>query len=365
MELTQFDNWLKPEGPVALAISEPLEPVTAEEDPKKRVIFPPTYADPGGDKKKPYYVIDETPEGCVCLIDSVGSQANRLEPLFKGKSRPELAELVPHVIVRAGKKVISLLDLGHRAADAVVRFSDKGDLLRKAFLDYRDRGNAVALAKIAPTSLVFGAWDSRGDADDARGTQTKLPRIVESTIRAFGVTRLTRAASYRAALTAEDQETLGLKGTSEEGLANALAQSPGGVIARDGIRREALLNLTALRAIGAGEDNPDPEATSKLQRYILGLALVAFVGPGETYLRQGCLLVPSQTERASKKIVWRSGKRESFEIMESEALAYARVAAQSFGVGPGIDATFDPKRVGTKKAKTNKKDEPASVGEGS
>ena len=43
----------------------------------------------------------------------------------------------------------------------------------------------MELAKIAPTSLVFGAWDSRD-------TQAKLPRLIASTIRAYDVVKLSR-----------------------------------------------------------------------------------------------------------------------------------------------------------------------------
>ncbi len=50
------------------------------------VIFPPTYADIG-------YSIDTLSDGTrVATIDSVGSQANRIEPLFK---KPPCSELVP------------------------------------------------------------------------------------------------------------------------------------------------------------------------------------------------------------------------------------------------------------------------------
>ena len=57
------------------------------------------------------------------LVDSVGAQANRLEPLFK---QPPYSELVPKATVRIGEREVDLLDAGHRAADAVVRFSDDG-----------------------------------------------------------------------------------------------------------------------------------------------------------------------------------------------------------------------------------------------
>ena len=56
----------------------------------------------------------------VCLIDSVGSQANRMEPMFK---RDVYKALVPQIEIRAGTRLVNLLDAGHRAADAIVRCS--------------------------------------------------------------------------------------------------------------------------------------------------------------------------------------------------------------------------------------------------
>ncbi len=359
MSIIQFDSWLASEGPVGVSIVEPLEPASGE----GTVFFPPTYADPGGDKKKPYYAIDEISGGRICVIDSVASQANRMEPIFKN---PELAELIPRFTVQAGERLLDILDLGHRAADAIVRFSDQGEKLREAFLEYRDQGSAEPLAKIAPTSLIFGAWDSRGDGQDVRGTQAKIPRLVESTIRAYGVERtsnshggLSRPAVYVTALTKEDLEKLGLEGTSEEGLANALAQGPGGIIAKD-IKREALLNLIALRALGVPNDS---ERTFKLQRYVLGLALVSFVVASELYLRQGCLLVSSSSKPANKYVIWRNGKRELFTLTEKEAIAFAKAAAKDFGVGPAIKATFEPSRV-TARTQRKAKERESAAGAG-
>ena len=104
------------QGPVALYLKQKLLPVEGEGG----VIFPPTYADIG-------YNIDTLSDGTkVALIDSVGSQANRMEPIFK---REPYSELVPQVEIELhtkehdGKKHVerrSLLDLAHRSADAVV-----------------------------------------------------------------------------------------------------------------------------------------------------------------------------------------------------------------------------------------------------
>ncbi|SRR5581483_1789418 len=351
---SQFNAWLSSDGPVALSIREPLEPALGE----KAVFFPPTFAAPEGSDEKPDYVIDETSAGRVCLVDTVGSQANRLEPMFK---RADLAGLVPRVTIKiSNSRSVDLLDAGHRAADAVVRFSDLGKALEQAFLDYRDQGRAERLARIAPTSLVFGAWDSRAEA-----TGAKIPRVVESTVRAYEVQRLTRGAQYFAALEKEELEETGLdsvaqKALSQEGLSDSPAgRGPGGIVANR-IQREALLNLVALRALGAG----DEEASKKLQRYVLGLALIAFLAPAELYLRQGCLLVASPSKPASKQIVWRDGQRESLDIDEGQALAFAKESAKAFDVGPDVQAVFDPRLVKAKVESKSKKKAKAATPEG-
>ena len=60
-------------GPVALVLRQKLLPVEGADS----VIFPPTYAGIG-------YNIDTLSDGTkVATVDSIGAQANRLEPLFK------------------------------------------------------------------------------------------------------------------------------------------------------------------------------------------------------------------------------------------------------------------------------------------
>src|SRR6266571_6385660 len=141
----QFDTWLKDDGPVALIIKQELRPVD-DEDP---VIFPPTYPmttykarvhtirdgdyrvsielppDSKVDKskkkedQKPGYNIDRFPDGTnSCEIDSPQSQSNRIEPRFK---KIKNGTLVPQIEIKVGKETVNLLDVGHRAADAVVR----------------------------------------------------------------------------------------------------------------------------------------------------------------------------------------------------------------------------------------------------
>jgi CRISPR-associated protein Csb1 len=341
MNLDGFKEWHEANGPVAVIVKEQLEPVHG----KQSVFFPPTFAPPEGSKDGPGYVIDETGDGRVALVDTVGSQANRLEPLFK---TPPYSALVPKAIVKIGDREIDLLDAGHRAADAVLRFSDKWEQLRAAFLAIRENRDATPMAKLAPTSVLFGVWDSRD-------TQVKLPRIVGSTIRAYGVEKLTRAAQFFAATEKEEIEGLASQEfLSAAGLDDAPAgRTVGGVVSREGIRREAILNLVALRALTGS----DADGTLGLQRYILGLALVALLAPSARYLREGCLLVPVDGEQVELKLVERTGKRSPLELTEQTALEFAKSAADDFGVGAPWVANFSAESV--KKAANKKKEDKA------
>ena len=199
------------DGPVALHLKQKLAPVEGE----GTVIFPPTYA--MGEGRSPYN-IDTLSDGTrVCTIDSVGSQANRMEPIFKN---PPYSKLVPQIDIAYGnEKKISILDAGHRLGDAIVRTSkneafDLPGAARDAFDEFL-RGDATAIAKLAPTSLVFGVWDSRD-------TQAKLPRIVQSVIRAWDVSELKRSAQYNPAL---DYAALGVFSEEDKQKAEGRAES--------------------------------------------------------------------------------------------------------------------------------------------
>lgn len=329
MSVDKFDTLLQTDGPVAVTLREDLEPVTGADS----VVFPPTFAPAEGSGDPPSYVIDESSNGKIALIDSVGSQANRIEPLFKQKP---YSDLVPKATIKIGDREVDLLDAGHRAADAVVRFSDKGEELRAAFLEIREKGSAAPLARIAPTSLVFGVWDSRD-------TQVKLPRLVGSTIRGYAVEKLTRSAQYFA--TAEKEEIDGLatqKFLSNAGLDDAPAgRTAGGILARGGIRRDAILNLVALRVLKGSS----PEETQKLQRYILGLTLVAIAAPSTGFLREGCLLIPAERQSPKVFLVDRSGKRSNFDLHPNTMLEYAQATAKDFGIGAPWSAVFDKQAV--------------------
>lgn len=323
--LTKYDDWLKDDSAVAALVArEYLTPV----EEKDAVIFPPTYPvakDESGDSIAGYN-IDRFSDGTsVCQIDSVGSQANRMEPMFR---RPRYAHLVAQVVIDAPDRTISLLDAGHRAADAIVRFSTLGPQLHEAFCAFRDDGNAAQLAMIAPTSLVFGAWDSRA-------TQVKLPRIVRSVIRAYNVKELTRSAQYSTIageILAHGDADVTAKGPKAAlGLAHVPAvKTHGGVRLEQGgeIRRESIVNLAALRTLAGSSD----DETLKIRRYVLGLALVSISAPLDPNLREGCELVLDPEKKTTWKRVLRDGTRKDEELTHEEALSFATGAAKALGV---------------------------------
>jgi CRISPR-associated protein Csb1 len=345
-QLTRFDGWLKDDGPAAIVFREFLMPVEGNDG----VIFPPTFA--AGDGFKGGYNVDEFPDGSnVCILDTVGSQANRIEPLF---ATDDFKSLIPQITIKAGQKQVNLLEAGHRAGDAIVRCTELQQKLQAAFKALL-MGDALPLAKLAPTSLVFGVWDSRD-------TQAKAPRLIASTIRAFNVRRLTRSAQYVPAVDYVQEKLLeepeDLK--TEEGrikTKHPFAQrgfthvpatgTHGGVIAAGCIRRDATLHLAALRMLRAKNG---ADATLNLQRYLLGLALIALAYQPSSYLRQGCNLVRKPETSREIKLVYRNGQHEGVDIDLDEAKKFASDATEKFGVEQPENATFefDPE-----KAKSN------------
>ena len=364
-----------PAGPVALTMRQKLLPVTATDDKpvtatddnhKPGIIYPPTYAGIG-------YSIDTLADNKrVALIDSVGSQANRMEPIFKEKFSANGADdkaewLVPQVEIilspgkdknraeQAHQEKRSLLDLAHRSADAVVQSCpDLKKLVDSAFESLR-RGDAGPLCKVAPTSLVFGVWDSRG------GSGEKRPRLVRSVIRAWDVDVLHAAAQFNSVWKALDKDQqddltteakarkakLSVKGFADapavfkaktkllkyvDGAPNPEARVLGGILVRDRIEREVTVNLLALRNLRG----TTPDETAKIQKYLLGLALLAATHEIDLFLREGCQLRYASTEDDWYSVP-RRGTTSKVNLGTTTAraavLKFTLAAAKPFGEG--------------------------------
>lgn len=325
-------SWLEPKGPVALCLRQQLIPVEGD----GAVFFPPTYAEIG-------YNIDQLSDGTkVATVDSVGAQANRMEPLFKARGGDEdLAKLVPQIEIElGGGKTVSVLDAGHRLGDALIRSSSLSEEAQQAFVEFLSSGEATKIAKLSPTSLVFGVWDSRD-------TQAKLPRLLQSVIRAWDVEKLKRSAQY---ITPIDYAALDVFSEEEKQKAENNTKSPlaqrgfvhvpaveahGGVVARGGIVRDVTINLIPLRRLHGGTN------TAALQAYILGLCLAAATEPIDGFLRQGCLLTPDPAKPSHWVRVDRTGERAEIALTSELARGFAVSAAKAFGVGASKTVKFD------------------------
>lgn len=356
----QFTAWLEDDGPVALIIKQSLWPVD-EEDP---VIFPPTYPmttykarvhtvrdgdyrvsielppDSKADKsekkddQKPGYNIDRFPDGTnSCEIDSPQSQSNRIEPRFK---KIKGGTLVPQIEIKVGTETVNLLDAGHRAADAVVRMSSLADKFHNAFLAAKSR-NYFELAKYAPTSLVFGVWDSRS-------TYEKRQRILKAHIRATNVLERSKSAQYTPAIDyvgvgAIDEGLDRGKGDdnnlSVEGMKHALStQTVGGVMLapeNSKLVRTVNLNLAAIRELRGGSDTE----TQALQEYILALSLVAAASEPDLNLREGCNLRFRGTPTTT--LIYRTKEDTPFPLDLNQIEEFAESAARKFFGVAGIE----------------------------
>jgi len=168
-------------------------------------VFPPTYA--GG----VYAVEDRRIDGkvvrCV-LLDSVQSQANRMEEALQQAFLPNWRELptngekpscdLPVLAVHIENHGwVTSLTAPHRIHDAILRDSNlNGTRFRESDIGQavvRARvWNATALYKYCPTALLFGTWDSTaGEGLDS----AKIPRAVVSEIIGVDITAGVRTGS--------------------------------------------------------------------------------------------------------------------------------------------------------------------------
>lgn len=161
-------------------------------------IFPPTYPEGRGAKVPPRHVFERRrigAENVLCvLIDSVQSQANRLEEALRiqrdggALSFPAIAvDFSDTEVADIGR--ITTLDAPHRVFDAIIRDSELNgvrfrDTEQGRRLIEAKSHNARAVYELSPTALVFGAWNSTGEGG---GLGAKFPRCVVSEIVGVGV----------------------------------------------------------------------------------------------------------------------------------------------------------------------------------
>ena len=202
------------------------------------------------------------------------------------------------------------------------------------------KGDALPLAKFAPTSLIFGAWDSRGNA------AIKIRRIITSMIKAEDVSINYESAQFDSAaadLYQDEEGEIPAEESQEKtklstfGLADAPScWQRSGVYVNGDIYQFASLNLNLIRTYRTAK----PDETHALQRYILGLALAAFFRPQTFDLRAGCTLTRDGEDATQIRLCDVYGKEETVHIDYDHIVAFAKAAAKDFGVGQDLEADF-------------------------
>jgi CRISPR-associated protein Csb1 len=338
------------------------------------MVFPPTY--PSEERNAPAQHVFETrridgqDRQCV-LIDSVQSQANRMEEALLGVVRTGQVPM-PYVTVDfSGTEIadigeITSLDAPHRVFDAILRDSElggqpfmKSDVGRR--LAAAKARNALALLEVSPSALVFGAWNSTGEGG---GLGAKFPRCIVSEIVGVGAAQGKRTGSRVDPLgvrrEVEVYELPGGDWTLNESEAGKKAKKlrPSEVnhgnirpsVVEQGVTFDyalhtVVLSLAGLRRLSfpqdAGKSDPARDTTARCLLAALGLQAIAAQERMGYALRSRCDLVPDTSPDVPGNAMGRfelvraDGSVEPFELTADAANTLAKEcirAAEKVGV---------------------------------
>lgn len=294
-------------------------------------VFPPTHA--GGvyaTEKRRIPVRDEsgkivsTREADCVLLDSVQSQANRIEDALQAAI--DAGELkMPLIVVNFGNSVadvqrVTSLQAPHRAADAILRDSltaekdQKGNSIPfrktdigKAITD-SSLANATGLFRYCPHALFLGVWDSTGPKgglgakfaralvseivgiDSVMGKKTSS-RIDPLQIRAGAKVVKASDSSWQMA---KDDKVKGAVSPSEINHGNIPPDVSEGSATVSHAEHTAVISLPQLRRLRFPIDGKfDPQVDNAARTVLASLALVGLTLSLERGcdLRSRCLLV--------------------------------------------------------------------------
>lgn len=296
-------------------------------------VMPPTYLDDRRpDDRRPIYIEEErrigTSEHRCVLLDSVASQANRLEEALANSISAGDLRLPVIQVDQRDFGTFSGLQFSHRCFDAWIedarldgrRFGES-ELFKQLATSTRHR--VTVLMETFPAGIVLGCWASR--SKDPQGA-ARLPRILASEIIAVDAVKGARPASridrhpVSAGVTLWESEDRGERWTLQESRAVKLKdkpkpfgkergqpagagygnQPPGlakhGGITMDHALQIATVSLPGLREcrfpIDGGERGLARDVAGRLMLAALALRMLAMQVERGYDLRSGCLLVP-------------------------------------------------------------------------
>lgn len=366
-------------------------------------IFPPTY--PGARDNDPARHVFEhrrvAGANVLCvLIDSVQSQANRLEEALKA-AREAKDAVFPAITVDFSRTElpdlgrIGTLDAPHRVFDAIIRDSQhEGQPFRETEHGRRlveaKAQNARAVYELSPTALVFGAWNSTGEGG---GLGAKFPRAVVSEIIGVGVATEIDAQTGRETpsgkRTGSRVDPLGIRSAvrvykqpngdwtleppkaatdakntkgKDKGAKEVKPVKPSEVnhsnirptvdmlgVSVDYAQHTFVLSLAALRRLRLGAASASPESDVHARTCLAALALFAATAQDRAgyALRSRCDLVPEVGSAADFEIVLANGATEAFGIDYARAADLLKAAV---GAAPrdarwrDADLVLEPQR---------------------
>lgn len=372
----QLSKLVSGEG-VAIRVRQRLQPAGGPGD----KVFPPTYAT--GDRALKYAVESRRVDGkdvATVLLDSVASQANRLEEaLLAAWERKDLDFPVIGVDFSGDPELadigtVTSLQAPHRVADAILRDSTTADgrvLFRdtpegRAFTDASVK-NATAVFRLCPTALVLGVWDSTGPKG---GLGAKFQRALTSEIVGVGASVGKKVGSRIDPLaiqanvdvfhrkeneddwTIDESEAKVEKGkpvlftrgggegkgkpssVNHSNVAPTVDELAGGVTFEYAVQT-VVLSLPALRKLrfvtgydgNALGDRAKTEAAARTALAALAVAGIVHLRAQGHDLRSRCLLVPDGPFEL--EIVNADGKTETATLSTAEANALVKQAAEA------------------------------------
>jgi CRISPR-associated protein Csb1 len=171
-------------GMSALRTVVALQPVGGEGD----KVAPPTHE--GGKYAYEKRALNGRMDVPTVLLDSVQSQANRIEDALLSQIRDGGLKLPLLQVEIPNREILTSLSVPHRIHDAIFRDcryegkrfreSDLGKQITEA-----RAWNATAMFRYCPTALLFGTWDSQSESGV---NSAKFPRALVSEIIGIDVT---------------------------------------------------------------------------------------------------------------------------------------------------------------------------------
>ena len=162
-------------------------------------VFPPTFlvGDEGGKYAIEARRVGDARIEKAVLLDSVPSQANRIEEALQRAIDEERIALPLLVVTLPPAQRVTSLEAPHRIADAIFRDSEldnvpfRDSAKGQSFVSANVK-NATALFQLCPTALIFGTWDSTGASG---GLGNKFARALVSEVIGYHAETFKKTAS--------------------------------------------------------------------------------------------------------------------------------------------------------------------------